>query len=248
MYNPMTWRDDNGEPRSKASKSALIRRLFLMERFYTLYRACLWTLEQYKDYALLVRSNKLQPIEGIFIGNQLPRYRREFLRARQRLNNLYKRIGDGDMTLPEADELSPQQNRTVTPDQLSRLLTVLQDNGVDPDEAETVAEVACYVLDMDVEIPCNSALVRLAHSFPARYGGMVLELYYEPLEGETTGTSIIAHVDAYLDTEDMYTIEDAIASYIEDVPTWSFEQLIRDVLQSFSYRFTILTPAHTFHV
>jgi hypothetical protein len=164
MYNPLTWKDDNGEVQTKASKPALIKRLYLMERFYALHKACLWELEQYKEYALLVRSGKLPPEASDYIERQLPRYRQHCLQARQRLEALRKRIANGSMDLPVENELSPLQGRTVTPEQFSRLMTVLKDNGIDEDEADTVAEAACFVLDMEADIPSDAALCRIAHS------------------------------------------------------------------------------------
>lgn len=153
MYNPLTWKDDNGEVQTKASKHALIKRLYLMERFYALHNAYLWELEQYKEYALLVRSGKLPPEASNYIERQLLRYRQHCRQARQRLEALRKRIANGSMELPVENELSPLQGRTVTPEQFSRLMTVLKDNEIDEDEADTVAEAACFVLDMEADIP-----------------------------------------------------------------------------------------------
>lgn len=248
MYTPLTWENNNGEVQTKASKPALAKRLYLMEYFYFLYKTCLWALDQYKEYALLVRSGKLSPDVSDFIERQLPRYRQRYLQARQRLNNLSQRIASGNMALPEENELSMPRDRTITPEQLSRLLTVLRDNGIVPDETRTVPEAACYMLDTKMKMPSDPALLRLAHSFSVRHCGTIFEFYSEPLDDNATGVSILVHVEASLDANMLNFIEEAIFSHIEAMPTWSFEQLIHDVLQSFGYRFTILSPNHTFRI
>lgn len=65
-------------------------------------------------------------------------------------------IDAGDLPLAESlykesseDEGSRAADpRSVSRDQMARLLTVLRDNGIALDEAETVAEAICYVLDL----------------------------------------------------------------------------------------------------
>lgn len=248
MYNPMTWKDDQGTVQTRARKSALVRRLYLMEYFYDLYGSCQWALRQYKDYALLTRSNSLPPEASVFISKQLPSQRMYYLQCRQRLANLCRRIEDDNMSLPQPEELSPQQNRTVTQEQLARLITVLKDNGIDEDEADTVAEAVCFVLDMEAGIPSDAALCRIAHAFPARHGGTILEFCFEPIEADDASAMLLVRVETELNSVVYSTIEDAIASYIESVPAWSFEQLVCDVLRQLGYSFEILKPTHTFHI
>lgn len=248
MYNPMTWKDDQDNVQTRAGKPALARRLYLMERFYALYNSCQWALRQYRDDALLARSNSLPTEVSVFISKQLPGYRKRYLQCRQRLANLCRRIEAGNMSLPRPEELSPQQNRTVTQEQLARLMTVLKDNGIDEDEADTVAEAACFVLDMEADIPSNTALCRIAHAFPALHSDTILAFCFEPIEADDVGATLLVHVEAELDPAVYSTIEDAIASYIESVPAWSFERLVCDVLYQLGYSFEILKPTHTFRI
>ena len=39
--------------------------------------------------------------------------------------------------------------RALSRDQAKRLLMVLKDNGIEPDECATVAEAVCFVTDLD---------------------------------------------------------------------------------------------------
>lgn len=39
--------------------------------------------------------------------------------------------------------------RALSREQAKRLLMVLRDNGIEPDECATVAEAVCYVTDLD---------------------------------------------------------------------------------------------------
>lgn len=49
---------------------------------------------------------------------------------------------------PEDEASCATDPRSVSRDQMERLLTILRDNGIALDEAETVAEAICYVLDL----------------------------------------------------------------------------------------------------
>lgn len=65
-------------------------------------------------------------------------------------------IEAGVLPLEESDcedgcEDPPVDVRNISRDQMARLLTVLRDNGIAPDEAATVAEAICYVLDLPFE-------------------------------------------------------------------------------------------------
>ena len=42
--------------------------------------------------------------------------------------------------------------RTLNHEQAKRLLMVLRDNGIEPDECATVAEAVCFVTDLDETI------------------------------------------------------------------------------------------------
>ena len=47
---------------------------------------------------------------------------------------------------------SPHMCRPLNRDQVERLLTILRDNGIEPDECFTVAEAICFVTDRDTTI------------------------------------------------------------------------------------------------
>lgn len=52
---------------------------------------------------------------------------------------------------PEDEMMCEVDPRAVSRDQMARLLTVLRDNGIASDEAATVSEAVCYVLDLPFE-------------------------------------------------------------------------------------------------
>ncbi len=52
---------------------------------------------------------------------------------------------------PEDEASYDADPRSVSRDQMARLLNVLRDNGIPSDEASTVAEAVCYVLDLSFE-------------------------------------------------------------------------------------------------
>ena len=153
MYIPLTWKNDEGEVTTKSNKSELTKRLYILEHFLSLYGTCRWRLEEYKDFALLVRSGKLPTETSAYIADSLPNYRAQYIKNRQRMENMRQRLEAGNTSSPKDSELSPLQNRSVNSEQFARLLLVLRDNGIEADEAEVVAEAVFNVLDMEVDVP-----------------------------------------------------------------------------------------------
>ena len=59
---------------------------------------------------------------------------------------------DNGKNIEEAQEEKPYVSRPLNRGQAERLLMVLRDNGIDPDECFTVAEAICFVTDLDTTI------------------------------------------------------------------------------------------------
>ena len=55
-------------------------------------------------------------------------------------------------------------------------------------------------------------------------------------------------LESELSSDTVGELEDSISSYTESVPTWSFDQLIHDVLSAAEISHWIITPRHTFHI
>ncbi len=58
--------------------------------------------------------------------------------------------------MPMPDHMS-NDNRGITNGQYSRLITVLIDNGIEPDESDIVAEAICFVLDVELDDDSTNA-------------------------------------------------------------------------------------------
>ena len=61
-------------------------------------------------------------------------------------------------------------------------------------------------------------------------------------------TSILVLLESEPSSDTVGELEDSISSYTESVPTWSFDQLIHDVLSAAEISHWIITPRHTFHI
>lgn len=151
MYQPLTWKNDVGEIQTRAAKPALTKRLYLMERFFSAHTTCRWNLKQYVEYALLVREGMHSAEATEYLRQCLPRYKENYRRAHQRLNRLYDRLSEMNLSQPDEAGKAPSA-RAVTPSQYDRLLVVLMDNGLDADDADAVAEAVCNVLDLEMPV------------------------------------------------------------------------------------------------
>ena len=75
----------------------------------------------------------------------------------------------------------------------------------------------------------------------------VLEFHFDSIDGGSE-TSILVLLESEPSSDTVGELEDSISSYTESVPTWSFEQLIHDVLSAADISHWIITPRHTFHI
>lgn len=75
----------------------------------------------------------------------------------------------------------------------------------------------------------------------------IVEFHFCRPDNVDEDVSFFVKVQPELDPDDKDSIEDCISSYIEDVPCWSFDQLVKNVMDSFpTYTYEILRPSHTF--
>ena len=73
----------------------------------------------------------------------------------------------------------------------------------------------------------------------------LLRFNFVDVDGNGTDIDLLVGVDSVSWENTSVTknqIEDAITSYIEDVEDWQYEELIKDVLQSFDLDFEFVEP------
>ena len=73
----------------------------------------------------------------------------------------------------------------------------------------------------------------------------LLRFNFTDVDGNGTDVNILVCVDSVIWENTSVTknqIEDAIASYIEDVEDWQYEDVITDVLESFDLDFEFVEP------
>lgn len=77
----------------------------------------------------------------------------------------------------------------------------------------------------------------------------IISFIFAPIEAEAA-TEILVELQMPITSHEYHIreheIEDCIASYIDAVPLWSFEQLITEVTQSFDCNAKILKPKSKF--
>lgn len=76
---------------------------------------------------------------------------RRYKDARDKLERMYIALDNGKNS-GETQEEMPYVSRPLNRGQVERLLMVLRDNGIDPDECFTVVEAICFVTDLDTTI------------------------------------------------------------------------------------------------
>lgn len=74
-----------------------------------------------------------------------------------------------------------------------------------------------------------------------------IRFYFEPIDDdEGNGNDVFALVELpdNLDERNVAVneISDSISAYMESVPAWDFEKLVRDVLDASGYKYEIITP------
>ena len=73
----------------------------------------------------------------------------------------------------------------------------------------------------------------------------LLRFNFVDVDGNGTNIEILVSVDRVIWENTSITknqIDDAIASYIEDVEDWQYEELVEDVLKSFDLDFEFVEP------
>ena len=73
----------------------------------------------------------------------------------------------------------------------------------------------------------------------------LLKFNFVDVDGSGTDINILVGIDSVIWENTTVTknqIDDAIASYIEDVEDWQYEELITDVLESFDLDFDFVEP------
>ena len=74
----------------------------------------------------------------------------------------------------------------------------------------------------------------------------VLKFHYIDVDGNGTNTDILVLIDKSA-INLKHEIEDAISSYIDKVEDWQYEELVCDVLNSFSLDYEVVSPI-TFNI
>lgn len=152
MSENLTWKDENGVIMTKATKTRLAERLYKLETFLRLCLCC--DLEKY-HVSICARQMKSPHVTRDaalteFYKKDLLKQTEHYSLARKKRDNMLA------VLTKDAKEESIQyagiESRSLSREQAGRLLAVLRDNGVEPDECLTVAEAICYVADLDESI------------------------------------------------------------------------------------------------
>lgn len=69
----------------------------------------------------------------------------------------------------------------------------------------------------------------------------ILNFFFECVDGMEYDVNIFVIVDK-LDDGTKTKIEDAISSYVDTVENWEYEELVKDVLNSFDLTYEIVRP------
>ena len=151
MYNLLTWKDENGVITTRAAKAQLTGRLFMLESFLqqlTAYELSKYRLGQTAHF-LKHPVGTADESYFSFFRSQLSREIALHQSVRDRIRRMYARLTKGTMEQPGDFEREAMPVRPINLEQTKRLMKVLEDNGIEADECETVAEAICFVLDLD---------------------------------------------------------------------------------------------------
>ena len=153
MIEPITWRDEEGNIMTKATKAKLAKRLHRLEHFLWLFTSCRVQKSHITTTVKLMKSPHVtnNPATLDCFNDMLSAQCRHYKDARDKLERMYNALDNGK-NIEEAQEEKPYVSRSLNRDQAERLLTVLRDNGIEPDECFTVAEAICFVTDLDTTI------------------------------------------------------------------------------------------------
>ena len=153
MIEPITWRDEEGNIMTKATKAKLAKRLHRLEHFLWLFTSCRVQKSHISTTAKLMKSPHVakNPTMLECFNDMLSTHCRRYKDVRDKLERMYIALDNGKNG-GETQEEKPYVYRPLNRDQVERLLTILRDNGIEPDECFTVAEAICFVTDLDTTI------------------------------------------------------------------------------------------------
>ena len=152
MSENLTWRDESGNIMTKATKAKLAQRLYRLERFLWACTCCYLEKGRIATTAKLMKTSRvandasMQDFWRDYIARQIEQYRV----ARQKRDNMYAALTK--RVMEEEIDYEVTDMRSLNREQAKRLLMVLRDNGIEPDECATVAEAICYVTDLDESV------------------------------------------------------------------------------------------------
>ena len=153
MIEPITWRDEEGNSVTKATKAKLAKRLHWLEHFLWLFTSCrvqkshIFSTAKLMKIPHVAKNPTMLECFNDMLSAQCQRYKDD----RDKLERMYIALDNGK-NIEEAQEEKPYVSRSLNRGQAERLLMVLRDNGIDPDECFTVAEAICFVTDLDTTI------------------------------------------------------------------------------------------------
>ena len=151
MYNLLTWKDESGAITTRATKAELTERLFMLESFLqqlTAYELSKYRLGQTAHF-LKHPVGTVDESYFTFFRKQLSKEIEQHKAVRNRICRMYARLTKETMEQPGDFEREAMPVRCINQEQAKRLMKVLEDNGIEADECETVAEAICFVLDLD---------------------------------------------------------------------------------------------------
>jgi len=154
MYNLLTWKDENGVVTTRATKAKLTERLFVLESFLqqlTAYEISKYRLGQTARF-LKHPVGTADESYFTFFRNLLSKEIAQHKAVRDRIRRMYARLTKETMVQPGDFERETMPVRPINQEHARRLMKVLEDNGIEADECETVAEAICFVLDLDASL------------------------------------------------------------------------------------------------
>ena len=152
MSDNLTWKDETGVIMTKATKAKLAERLYKLETFLRLCLCC--NLEKY-HVSICARQMKATHVAkdaGLmeFYNKDLIKQAGNYAQALKKRDNMLAVLTKD--VKEENIQYAGIERRSLSREQAKRMVMVLRDNGIEPDECLTVAEAICYVTDLDTSI------------------------------------------------------------------------------------------------
>lgn len=152
MSENLTWKDENGVITTKATKARLTERLYKLETFLRLCLCC--DLEKYHVTICAKQMNTPHVLKDPdlleFYRKDLRKQAERYAQARKKRDSMLAFLTKDARN--EGNQYEGVGRRPLSREQAEKLMMVLRDNGVEPDECLTVAEAICYVTDLDETI------------------------------------------------------------------------------------------------